>query len=183
MKSLLQTLLGLLIGLIMAAGMLLLLGRPRGEPVRLPPVPTQSSLVVYVSGEVARPGLYSFPPGSRVAEALVAAGGTLPGADLGQINQAQLLSDGYEVRVPGKDQTAASTRSSDPPPALEMVDINLASPAQLETLPGIGPEKAAQIVADRLEHGDFQTIEDIQRVPGIGPVLFEKIKDWIFVTP
>ncbi|HIE37821.1 MAG TPA: ComEA family DNA-binding protein, partial [Anaerolineales bacterium] len=138
-------------------------------------------LRVYVSGAVANPAVYRLPPGSLVEEAVRAAGGPTPDADLDRINLARELVDQQQVYVPrmGEEspQPALSggVTASDEP----LIDINTAAPAELESLPHIGPATAQRIVEYRQDHGPFETIEEIMEVPGIGPVTFEEIRNRI----
>ena len=171
---------GVLFGLL-AAGLILVVARlPRHSTLRLVPPPTPRPLVVDVSGAVTRPGVYSLPPGSRVSEALIAAGGLLPEADAQAINQAALLQDGQKLYVPFKQSDQGPVRGgSGAPDAL--IDINHATADELDQLPGIGPVTAQNIIAYRLEHGDFISIEAIQDVPGIGPETYKQIKSYITV--
>jgi competence protein ComEA len=185
--------LGVLCGLLAAAILLVVSTGPRGEPVQLSPPPTLPPLVVHVTGAVAQTGVYPLPPDSRIEDALEAAGGPLPGADLDSLNLAAFLEDGERLWVPYRAQASpspqnnlqiqdqSSTISQDSPDPAGLIDINTASAALLETLPGIGPVMAERILAYRQEHGPFGRIEDIENVPGIGPMTFEKLKPLISV--
>lgn len=174
---------GVLIGLLAAGLIWLLIAEPRGEPVRLGPPPTLRPMRVHVSGAVLRPGVYSFIDGAIVQEALAAAGGSLPEADLSRLNLAASLADGAQVRVPSMTQPAPGTAVA---PALEaasgpLLDLNTATAPELELLPGIGPALAQSIVAYRESHGPFQSLEDLLDVPGIGPAKFEQIRGLVTV--
>ncbi|MEZ0395910.1 MAG: ComEA family DNA-binding protein [Anaerolineales bacterium] len=174
-KPLLYIVAGILIGFL-AAGLLYLTVRaPEGQPVTLLPTQTPRSLVVYVTGAVATPGVYILPPGSRVADAVEAAGGFAEGAEQERINLAALLQDGEQIDVPG---VAATSRV-----LTQRVNINTATVDELDDLPGIGPTAAQSIVDYRLANGPFQTIWDLQNVPGIGPATFDRIKDYVTVGP
>ena len=177
--------LGILIGLVIAGLILLVSSPPRGEVIRLSPPPTALPLVVDVRGAVAQPGVYELPPGSRLQDALQAAGGTLPGAELGGLNLAAPLDDGAAIRVPlqGEAINPPSRSSGVTIPGAQgsLTNINTASQEELEALPGIGPVLAQQVIEYREANGPFPSIEAIQNVPGIGPGIFEKIKDLITV--
>ncbi len=177
--------LGIMIGLVAAGLLLLVSSQPRGEAIRLSPPPTAPPLVVDVRGAVTQPGVYALPPGSRLQDALQAAGGALPGADLEGLNLAAPLEDGAALRVPlqGEAQSAPSRSSGVIIPAAPggSININSASQEELESLPGIGPVLAQQVIEYREANGPFPSIEAIQNVPGIGPGIFEKIKDLITV--
>jgi competence protein ComEA len=179
---------------LLAAGIIMLVSsRPRGEPIQLIAPPTPPLLVVQVSGAVAYPGVYQLPPGSRVLDAIQAAGGLLPTADTALINQAASLQDGQMVWVPslsgetppppGVTSAAPEMPSGAPTTSINFpININTASIEELEALPGIGPELASRIVTYRNTYGPFAKIEVILAVSGIGPKTLEKIKDLITVT-
>ena len=175
--------LGILIGLVAAGLLLLIASPPRGEVIRLSPPPTALPLVVDVRGAVSQPGVYELPLGSRLQDALQAAGGALPGADLGGLNLAAPLDDGAAIRVPlqGEAQSPPSRSGSVTIPEAPggLININTASQEELESLPGIGPVLAQQVIEYREANGPFPSIEAIENVPGIGPGIFQKIKDLI----
>jgi competence protein ComEA len=141
-------------------------------------------LAVHVAGHVRRPGLVRLPAGSRVHDAIRAAGGVTSGADLDAVNLARKLADGEQVLVPGP---------GDPPPPLPSgaspipgtptgpLDLNTASVEQLDTLPGVGEVTAGRIVAYRSAH-PFTTVDELLEVPGIGQRRFEQLKDLVTVT-
>jgi competence protein ComEA len=152
------------------------------------PTHTPAPIRIHVSGAVRQPDVYELPSGSIVKDAIGAAGGPTDDADLDCINLAVELRDQQQVHVPRRGE------GSTPPPvsgdALESgetsgapIDINTATAAELETLPGIGPSTAQKIVEYREANGPFATIEDIKNVPGIGEGKFEGIKDLITVGP
>jgi competence protein ComEA len=181
---------------LLAAGLLLLTSSPpRGKAIQLSPPPPASPLAVHVTGAVSRPGVYLFPQGSRVEEALEAAGGLSPEADAQLLNLAAPLHDGERLWVPIKVQQAAGAPAdtgnppgyftveggNTPQASSGRINLNTATQAELESLPNIGPVTAEKIIAYRQANGYFSQIEDIQLVSGIGPVTFEKIKDLISV--
>lgn len=174
--------------------------RPAGDPVAIeeplvgpspsaaaPAEPAEEPTVwVHVVGQVAAPGVVALPAGARVGEAVAAAGGPLPGADLTALNLAAVVPDGAQVRVPAPGE--------EPPPeaaggvtvdggggAAGTVDVNRATAAELETLPGIGPVLAERVVAWRTEHGPFPDVAHLQDVPGIGPALMARLADLVRV--
>ncbi len=175
MKTFLNIVFGVLIGLLAAGVIWLAASPPRGEPVVLLPTPTPGMLTVYVSGAVAIPGVYTLPEGSRVDAAVQAAGGFVPGAEAERINLAAPLEDGQQIDVPGIVSTSHVNAGR--------VNINTATLSELDALPGIGPTAAQAIVDYRLQNGAFQFIQDIQNVPGIGPATYDRIKDYITVEP
>lgn len=164
---------------------------PTALPTAMPPpTPTPPPIKVYVSGAVVEPGVYTLPPDARVADALEAAGGPTAQADLVHINLARRVRDEEQIHVPCQGEP---TPDLPPPPAAptgdppsgggtgEKVNINTATVAELDTLPGIGPGYAQRIVDYRQSHGPFKTIEEVQNVSGIGPATFARIKELITV--
>ena len=168
-------------------------------PEAEPETETLTVWVVHICGAVNRPGVYTFPEGSRVCDAVEAAGGLSEEAAASSLNQAALLSDGLQIVVPteeeleGLSSQAASSGvfssgifSADGAQNAAgsgngLVNINTASLEELMTLPGIGQTRAEAIVAYRQERGSFQTIEDIMKVDGIKEGSFEKLKEKITV--
>lgn len=152
---------------------------------------SEASLVcVHVSGCVANPGIYYLSEGSRVADAIQAAGGCTDDAAPGSINQARVVNDGEQIAVPSAEEAAGaaagaqgvvSTGAGDMSGAGGLVNINTADATLLQTLDGIGEATAAKIIKDREANGPYRTIEDIKRVSGIGDKKFENIKDSICV--
>jgi len=198
---------GVLVGLVMAGLILLLLRRPEPTPIVLhapptpaptatpQPTPTPSPLTVFVSGGVAQPGLYVLPWDARLGDALAAAGGLQEGVDGALVNQAERLFDGAQIHVPLAEEAPATAASqSGPPPGLSgtqaspvsvagsssgggsgLVNLNTASADQLMALPGIGPSKAAAIIANR----PYDSVEDLDRVPGFGEKTIEQLRDLV----
>ena len=166
-------------------------------PPTLPPTPTPGPLRVYVSGAVVNPAVYALPAGSIVDDAVRAAGGFAAGADPVAINLAAPLADGIQIYVPALAEGAATPPVISAPAATAdpnasrmggvtmagLIDINRATQADLEMLPGIGPTMAANIIAHREANGPFATIEAIMDVPGIGEGRFAAIQDLITVGP
>jgi competence protein ComEA len=184
---------GIVLSLLVAGIILLVSSQPRGEPIRLLPPPTTPPLVIQVSGAVAQPGVYHLVAGSRVLDAIQAAGGLLPDASAETINQAAPVQDGDLVWVPFKTplneqppgtQAALPSRLPEAVPSAAVrfpVNINTATADDLEALPGIGTELARRIIEYRTTNGPFSDPEDIQSVDGIGGGKFEAIKDLITV--
>lgn len=181
---------GVVVGLL-AGGVVFLATRPaRGEPVLLIATPTPAPYLVHVTGAVLNPGAYEFMPGSRIRDALAAAGAS-PQADVQALNLAAFLEDGQRLTVPAiaptqkPGQPAATAPAAplveQPAQASLLININTASQAELELLPGIGPVMAARVIEYRDENGGFEKIEDLLDVSGIGPATFERIKNLITV--
>ena len=175
MKSFLNIIAGILIGLLAGGIIWLTASRPRGEQVALLPTSTPGELTVYVSGAVATPGVYTLPDGSRVDEAVRAAGGFVNGAEKDSINLAAPLTDGQQIDVPGIISSNHINAGR--------VNINTASVSELDALPGIGSTTAQAIIDYRNQNGPFQFIQDIQKVSGIGSATSDGIKDYITIGP
>ncbi len=148
----------------------------------------QPMIMVHVCGYVASPGVYELHEGARVYEAIDAAGGYVEEADQSYMNLAAELTDGMKIYVPGigEEYTAGASELSSYMPgsgtaetAAGKVNINTADAAALQTLPGIGPSRAADIIAYREKNGAFAGIEDIMKVPGIKNAAFAKLEDMI----
>jgi competence protein ComEA len=135
-----------------------------------------ATLYVHVAGAVRRPGLYELPGGSRVADALEVARGALPRADLDLINLAEAVTDGVQVYVPRRGEAAGPSSTSSPASDSTVVDINSADQTALETIPGIGPVKAAAILEYRESAGRFESVEELLEVTGIGPATLESMR-------
>jgi len=136
-------------------------------------------LVVSVIGQVHQPGLVSVTSGARVADAIAAAGGALPEADLSSVNLARLVVDGEQIAVgiPG----SALPGGADPVDSGGLVNLNTAAQAEFEELPGIGPVLAQRIVDFREDNGGFTAVEQLREVSGIGPTVYEDIVDLVTV--
>lgn len=184
-------------------------------PAETPPNPTANSLapaegvqpapeanvesaeiVVHVAGAVKKPGVVRVPRGSRVDDAVRAAGGFSSEADADSINLAQPLEDGVQVYVPRKNQQIAvpgriggTERSSVEPQSVQTqhgqtagkLNINTATAEQLESLPGVGPVTARAIVEYRKQNGIFRSVDDLLEVRGIGPKRLEQIRPYVIV--
>ncbi len=142
--------------------------------------PSATALLVHVSGAVRSPGLVSLPAGSRVVDALAAAGGAIAAADQGAINLAARLTDGQQVVVPRKGATPApATGGGGTGAGTAPVSLSSGTAEQLETLPRIGPALAARIIAYRQAHGGFSSVDDLGQVGGIGPKTLAGLKDLV----
>jgi competence protein ComEA len=139
--------------------------------------PAAKLLVVDVAGAVRRPGLYRLRSGSRIDDAIAAAGGPTAKAQLDAVNLAAPVADGEQVVVPGRGAgiAAASPPAAGSSPSAPL-DLNTATLEQLETLPGIGPVTAQKILDYRQAHGAFHSVSELQGVPGIGPAHMAQLK-------
>ncbi|MFL6136236.1 MAG: helix-hairpin-helix domain-containing protein [Frankiaceae bacterium] len=149
----------------------------------------QPALVVDVAGRVRRPGVVRLPTGSRVIDALRAAGGPLPGTRLGLLNLASRLIDGEQIvvgaRFPGAAQGGGAgggtPSAATGPGAGAPVDLNAASAGELDALPGVGPVLAERIVDYRTAHGAFRSVDELEQVPGIGPSKMADLRELVTV--
>ena len=171
---------GVLLGALTSALIFLAIAKPRGRPIELLAPPTTAPLQVHVAGAVEHPGVYALPRGSIVQDAIQAAGGAAPEADLDRVNLAAELVGGERILVP-----AAATVQAGAAPAASasdgLLNLNSATADELETLPGIGPGLAQSIVEYRERHGPFAAVEDLLLVPGIGPSRLAQIRELVTV--
>ncbi len=196
-------------GVVVVAVVLWWLLRPAAQPVeaRLPfaapvtstatsgaagarPAPDAEAqrVVMHVVGEVRRPGLVELPAGSRVADAVTAAGGPTQDAQIHALNLAARVQDGQRLHVPSALDTEVGPTSADGAgvgaagvEAGFPVDVNLATAEQLQTLPGVGPATAAAIITHRERRGPFASVDSLLDVPGIGPAKLEGFRDLVRV--
>jgi competence protein ComEA len=167
-----------------------------GATPRLATTTTAGVVVVDVVGAVRHAGVVSLPTTARVVDAVNAAGGALPAADLDRINLAAHLVDGMRIAVPrrgvasdpagptadpGASGPSAGTSAGGAPTAAAPLDLNTATEPQLETLPGIGPSLAQAIIAERDKEGGFHSVDDLRRVRGIGDVRFAQLRPLVTV--
>lgn len=141
--------------------------------------PTPTVVVVHVDGLVARPGVVTLPAGARVVDAVAAAGGLLPGADTASLNLARPLQDGEQVVVTDGSIPAPGPTNGAGPATVDAdgrVDLNLATVEDLQALPGVGPVTAERIVAHREQLGRFTDVVQLLEVPGIGPTRFADLE-------
>ncbi|HVF14736.1 MAG TPA: helix-hairpin-helix domain-containing protein [Acidimicrobiales bacterium] len=156
-------------------------------------------VTVHAAGQVSAPGVYSVPAGARIADLVTAAGGLLPEADIDRLNLAARVVDGTRVYIPRKGETPPPEAAAGDPgagagatggaaggggagAAAGPVDLNTATAAQLDTLPGVGPATAAAILTYRTRHGRFKSVTELLEVPGIGPSKLEAIRPLVVVS-
>ncbi len=133
-------------------------------------------LVIDVAGAVRRPGLYKLPAGSRVDAAIAAAGGATRKAQTDAVNLAAPVADGEQIVVPARAPAGAAVAAAAGSSPSAPVDLNSATLEQLEALPGIGPVTAQKILDYRQAHGAFHAVDELQGVPGIGPAHMAQLK-------
>jgi competence protein ComEA len=179
----------LLVGALLLAVLLVVSGRhvlqagTAQEPVPVAKVESLRPgagprLVVHVVGAVRRPGLYRLPERSRIADAVGRAGGATRRADLSLVNLAAPVADGAQVVVPVRAAPAAAAASvGGEAPAQGPVHLNSATLEQLDALPGVGPVTAQKILDYRQEHGAFASIDELDAIPGIGPARLEQLRE------
>lgn len=159
------------------------------EPVAQ--APTRRALVVHVVGAVRRPGLYRLREGARVADAVSRAGGATGRAELAALNLAAPLVDGIQILVPRRVAGSQALEATGGDPSADVaagtaglgrkLSLFSATADQLDELPGVGPITAQKILDYRAEHGPFRSVDDLDAVPGIGPTRIEQLRD--LVTP
>jgi competence protein ComEA len=157
----------------------------------VPSPPAPDRVVVHVSGAVASPGVQTLPGDARVNDAVQAAGGPASSARTDQLNLARPLRDGEQIHVPSASEVAASVAggasgggtsgTGGAPGGAGLVNLNRATAAELEELPGIGPVLAERVLAFREANGGFRGVEDLQQVSGIGEKTFAALKDLVTV--
>lgn len=185
MKKWQLILFGVCCGLLAAGLILLVASPPRGIPITLLPNPTPSPYLVDIKRAVNFPGVYALEPGARILHGIELAGGLLEDADITSVNMAQKVFDGQNIIIPSVSDPIPSNpdnkTSVSSSQGVFPIDINNASSEQLESLPGIGPSKAAEIIKYRETNGPFNTLEELLLVPGIGQGICDQIKDLIFI--
>jgi competence protein ComEA len=172
----------LLLALVLADR--LLLGAGAAQPAHVLPPPAaltvaDARLVVDVVGAVRRPGLYRLPQGTRVADALARAGGLTQKADRSLVNLAAPLADGEQVIVPSRaaGSAAAAGATGGPAGPAGPVHLNVATLEQLDALPGVGPVTAQKILDYRQKHGAFGSVDELDAISGIGPARLDQLRE------
>jgi competence protein ComEA len=158
------------------------LGGPQARPPFATPSPS-AQVIVHVTGKVRKPGVITLPSGSRVADAVTAAGGVRTGASAGGLNLARKLADGEQIIVGAPGGSAPTTFPATTPMsgAGEVLDLNAATPGQLEMLPGVGQVLAGRIVEFRQSHAGFQSVDQLRDVTGIGERKFAELREKVRV--
>ncbi len=189
MKPWQQTLTGFLLGLVVVGAIILIASPQRGQSLTLVtvtpnltpnPTSTLSLIRVHVTGSVNFPGVYSLPESARMDDAIQAAGGLKEGVDPEWFNLAAVLTDGQRLFIPASQEAFQSTENKSLSVSnTALININTASIAELDSLPGIGEVKAQAIFNYRQQNGLFTTLEDLLKVQGINSSLFEEIKSLV----
>jgi competence protein ComEA len=176
--------------LLLAGKLLLRAGTPTRAGSIPPPAtaprqaPPTKKLVIDVVGAVRRPGLYRLGEGARVADAVARAGGPTAKADLESINLAAPIADGQQVLVPRTARSGTAAQGGVPPsgtPATPTAPVSLSTATleQLDALPGVGPVTAQKILDYRLEHGAVRSVDELDAIPGIGPARLDQLRDLV----
>ena len=194
---------GVLFGLL-AAGAILLVSQPeQGTPIALSPPPTPTNTVfpkpsatplpiqVLIKGQINSPGIYMVDRETRLVDLIEFAGGLTEQADIDRVNDVFMLRDGDYFYIPKTGETIPETARNAPgnnpldnPTYFDYpLNINTSSQEAFESLPGIGPAKAADIIAYREQYGYFTSIDDLLSVPGIGPTTLDSIRDYLIIEP
>lgn len=176
-----------LLNLVLNGALVLLLLRPRVNEIKIVPItptPPRTTVSVFVSGCVIAPDVYELPVDSLVKDAVRAAGGPAPEADLDQINLARRVKDQEQVFVPCRAMESNPSEGSESIPLATpgKINLNTATALDLEALPEIGPGLAQRIIEYRAEHGSFSSSEDIKKVHGIADATYDVIRDRIVVN-
>ena len=149
-------------------------------PVAAAKPATPAEVVVDVVGAVRRAGLYRLPQGSRIADAVTRAGGATRKADLALVNLAAPLSDGEQIVVPARPPGgAAAAAAPGAPGPAGPVHLNTATLEDLDALPGVGPVTAQKILDYRQQHGAFASVDELDAIPGIGPKRLDQLRDLV----
>lgn len=203
MKTWQLLLTGVLFGLLAAGGVLLISQPKQGAPVVLSPAPTPTStalpqpsatpvpIQVLIRGQIILPGIYLVERETRLMDLIELAGGLTELADINRINDIFVLRDGDYFYIPTTNEVIPETARNAPgnnpidnPVYFDYpLNINTASQEAFESLPGIGPTKAADIIAYREQHGNFSKIDDLLSVPGIGPSTLDSIRGYLIIQP
>jgi competence protein ComEA len=203
LKPWLLILTGVLIGLLAAGGILVIARPERGIPITLLPAPTltPSSLPkptatpmpiqVLIKGQINTPGIYKLDKEARLYDLIELAGGLTEGADIDRVNNVFILRDGDYFYIPSIGEnipdTARNAPGNNPLDDASFFDyplnLNTATQAELESLPGIGPTKATDIITYRDQEGFFKTVDDLLNIPGIGPSTLDAIREYLIVEP
>jgi competence protein ComEA len=154
---------------------------------KLNSTPIAADVIVYISGAVQQPDVYQVPAIARVKDVVLAAGGLTEDAAIDEINLADRVTDAQHIHIRRQGETLPSQHSTNDDAAESSQDgplnLNTASTADLDDLPGIGPSIAERIIEYRTTNGPFQAVEDLQKVKGIGPALFAKLVPLVAVGP
>lgn len=155
-------------------------------PPSVAPSPTSGPIVVHVLGEVSKPGVCQLPAGSRVVDAIAAAGGLRAGADPAELNLAAVLTDGSQVVIGASAEPRGEVRFTQSSTAAnvsaeEVIELNTATVEQLQRLPGVGPVTAAAIVEWREANGPFTAVSQLVEVHGIGPKTLAQLEGLVSV--
>jgi competence protein ComEA len=170
--------LGFVLGATLVAALFFLSLPTKMTPLVILPTITPKPVFIHVSGAVMTPGTYFLAPNSRIQDAIISAGGPIENSDLGKVNLAAPVVDGQKINIPfiGEEQPKNSIVIDE-----GIVHLNSATAKDLDSLPGVGTEKAAAILAERDKRGRFQSMEDLLSIPGISKNLYEQILPFLML--
>jgi len=182
MKSRVQLFLGIaVVAALLVVGLLVWVDRMQPVEITVSQVPDQS-IVVSISGEVVAPGVVEVPIGARLQDVVDEAGGFTAAADLAALNLAGRVGDGEHIVIPAIGATAPA-EVSEPAPATDgLIDLNTATAAELDELPGIGDVLSARIIEYREANGPFTSVDQLANVEGISPRLVEELRPYVTVS-
>jgi competence protein ComEA len=203
LKPWLLLLIGVLIGLLAAGGILLIARPARGIPITLIPAPTLTPtglpkptatplpIQVLIKGQINLPGIYNCDKEARLYDLIELAGGLTEDADIDRVNNVFILRDGDYFYIPSIGEnipdTARNAPGNNPLDDASYIDyplnLNTATQAELESLPGIGPTKAIDIITYRDQVGAFRTVDELLNIAGIGPSTLDAIREYLVVEP
>jgi competence protein ComEA len=178
-----------LVAMVATIGFYLIVSRSADGDITIEDDPRSAEIAVEIRGEVQSPGVYRFSGDARLADVITAAGGTLDGADLAQLNLAKRVEDESVIIIPAWGAATPVLALASPVGTVTAfgisgrIDINRASQAELESLPGIGKVLAERIIAYRTAHGPFQSVQALDAVDGISAGLIADIEPLITTEP
>ena len=181
MSKVVIALLAALAGAAFVGGIAMVIDQRSGPDIVISGIEVSESVTAYVDGAVLTPGLYDLGPDARVADAIAAAGGLAPDADLTMLNPASRLRDGDRVTIPRTGDLAS--RDNQSVANTDSLDLNTATLGELVDLPGIGEVLAERIVAHRDANGPFASVDDLLLVEGISPTDLEALRPLLSTAP
>lgn len=181
-KTLIQIVFGILLGAAFVSAAIFISLPDKMTPLVILPTSTDMPIQVHVVGEVKNPGVVILSKNSRVQDAINSAGGATDEADLQPINLAAFVTDGQKLIIPSFNHPEIQPLSTAQQESFPKIDLNSATQKELETLPGIGEEKAKAILSEREKLGGFKSLDELSRVSGITRNILNQIKPYLSVV-